>query len=131
MATEKQLLVLSTQRRAPTPSSKAHAQRALAETNMSYTVITAPVAGRITKLTAAKGTYTTPGQALMMFVPRDIWVTANFKETQLADMRPGQPVDIRIDAYPGRNFTATSTASRPAAARPSACCRRRTPPAIT
>jgi membrane fusion protein (multidrug efflux system) len=40
----------------------------------------------------------------MMFVPRDVWVTANFKETQLADMRPGQPVDIVADAYPGRTF---------------------------
>ena len=40
----------------------------------------------------------------MMFVPRDVWVTANFKETQLLALRPGQPVDIRIDAYPDRVF---------------------------
>ncbi len=40
----------------------------------------------------------------MMFVPRDLWVTANFKETQLDHMRPGQPVTIEIDAYPGRTF---------------------------
>ena len=45
-------------------------------------------------LTAAKGGYAAVGQALMMFVPRDVWVTANFKETQLDLMRPGQPVDI-------------------------------------
>jgi membrane fusion protein (multidrug efflux system) len=40
----------------------------------------------------------------MMFVPREVWVTANFKETQLAHMRPGEPVDVRVDAYPGRSF---------------------------
>jgi membrane fusion protein (multidrug efflux system) len=40
----------------------------------------------------------------MMFVPQDVWVTANFKETQLDRMRPNQPVDIRIDAYPRRRF---------------------------
>jgi membrane fusion protein (multidrug efflux system) len=40
----------------------------------------------------------------MMLVPPEVWVTANFKETQLNLMRPGQPVDIRIDAYPGRVF---------------------------
>jgi membrane fusion protein, multidrug efflux system len=40
----------------------------------------------------------------MMFVPRDVWVTANFKETQLAYMRDGQPVDITIDAFPDRTF---------------------------
>ena len=45
-----------------------------------------------------------PGQSLMMFVPDSIWVTANFKETQITDMRPGQPADIKVDAYPGRIF---------------------------
>jgi membrane fusion protein (multidrug efflux system) len=55
-------------------------------------------------LTAAKGNYAAVGQALMMFVPREVWITANFKETQLNLMRPGQPVTISIDAYPGRTF---------------------------
>jgi membrane fusion protein (multidrug efflux system) len=71
---------------------------------LARTIITAPVAGRVIKLTAAKGGYAAVGQALMMFVPREVWVTANFKETQLNLMRPGQPVDIAIDAYPGRTF---------------------------
>jgi membrane fusion protein (multidrug efflux system) len=75
-----------------------------AETNLSRTIITAPVAGRVTQLTAAKGNYAAVGQALMMFVPRDVWVTANFKETQLDLMRPGQPVTIAVDAYPDRTF---------------------------
>jgi membrane fusion protein, multidrug efflux system len=82
----------------------AQAQLAQADANLSRTIITAPVAGRVTHLSAAKGGYAAVGQALMMFVPRDIWVTANFKETQLDLMRPGQPVDITIDAFPGRVF---------------------------
>jgi membrane fusion protein, multidrug efflux system len=105
VATEKQLPVLQSQQ------LQAHAQleqmRASMEqgnTNLSRTVITAPAAGFVTKLTAAKGDYAAAGQALMMFVPRDVWVTANFKETQLYSMRPGQPVDIAVDAYPKRIF---------------------------
>jgi len=82
----------------------SQAQLAQAEANLSRTIITAPVAGRVTHLSAAKGGYAGVGQALMMFVPRDVWVTANFKETQLDLMRPGQPVDITIDAYPDRTF---------------------------
>jgi membrane fusion protein, multidrug efflux system len=97
-ATEKQEPVLEAQLK------NAQAQLAQAEANLSRTIITAPVAGRVTHLTAAKGGYAAVGQALMMFVPRDVWVTANFKETQLDLMRPGQPVDITIDAYPDRTF---------------------------
>ncbi len=48
--------------------------------------------------------YAAVGQALMMFVPREVWVTANFKETQLLSVRPGDPVDIRVDTYPHRVF---------------------------
>jgi len=75
-----------------------------ARTNLDRTTITAPVAGRVTKLSAAKGTYAQIGQSLMMFVPSELWVTANFKETQLTYMRPGQPVDISVDAFPDRSF---------------------------
>ncbi|MGN6749655.1 MAG: HlyD family secretion protein [Xanthobacteraceae bacterium] len=85
--------------------AQAHATLEQAQANLARTIITAPVAGRVTKLTAAKGGYAAVGQALMMFVPREVWVTANFKETQLNLMRPGQPVTIAIDAYPGRTFT--------------------------
>jgi membrane fusion protein, multidrug efflux system len=105
VATSKQIPVLEAQRDlANAQLAQARANLAQAETNLSRTVITAPVSGRVTKLTAARGTYAAVGQALMMFVPRDVWVTANFKETQLDLMRPGQPVDIEIDAYPGRTF---------------------------
>ena len=53
----------------------------------------------MTQLTAAKGIYATPGQTFMQIVPLHVWVTANFRETQLADMHPGQPADLCIDAY--------------------------------
>ena len=98
VAIEKQVPVLRAQR------ASAEAQLATAEANLSRTVITAPVAGRVTHLSAAKGAYAAVGQALMMFVPREMWITANFKETQLDLIRPGEPVDIVIDAYPDRTF---------------------------
>jgi membrane fusion protein (multidrug efflux system) len=98
IATEKQEPVLEAQ------LQTSQAQLAQAAANLSRTIITAPVAGRVTRLTAAKGGYAAVGQALMMFVPREVWVTANFKETQLDLMRPGEPVSIGIDAYPDRMF---------------------------
>jgi membrane fusion protein, multidrug efflux system len=70
--------------------------------NLSYTTITAAQRGRVAHLSAARGQFVQPGQALMMFVPDRIWVTANFKETQITDMHPGQPVTVTIDAYPDR-----------------------------
>lgn len=80
--------------------AKARAQVDKARLDLSYTTVTAAEAGRIVRLTAAVGQYVQTGASLAMFVPDRIWVTANFKETQLANMRPGQPADIRIDAYP-------------------------------
>jgi membrane fusion protein (multidrug efflux system) len=104
-AAAKQIAVLKTQQEAAAGQlDAARAGQAQAEANLSRTVITAPVAGRATKISAAKGAYAQPGQALMMFVPTNVWVTANFKETQLTHMRPGQPVSITVDAYPGRSF---------------------------
>jgi len=104
-AVEKQIGVLQAQRElAFGQLAQARASLEQAQANLSRAIITAPVAGRVTKLTAAKGGYAAVGQALMMFVPREVWITANFKETQLDFMRPGQPVDIAIDAYPGRRF---------------------------
>jgi membrane fusion protein (multidrug efflux system) len=104
-AAEKQLAILQTQRMESLGRlDQARAAQSQADINLSRTEISAPAAGRVTKLSAAKGNYTVPGQALMMLVPPEVWVTANFKETQLNLMRRGQPVDIRIDAYPGRMF---------------------------
>jgi len=105
VAAEKQNAVLEAQRKLSAAQlAQARAAKEQAAANLSRTVITAPIAGRVTHLSAAKGGWAAVGQALMMFVPRDVWVTANFKETQLDLMRPGQPVDIRIDAYPDRSF---------------------------
>ena len=105
VATEKQLPVLKAQRGiAEAQLEQARATKEQADANLSRTLITAPVAGRVARLTAARGNYAAIGQALMMFVPRDVWVTANFKETQLLTVRPGDPVDIRIDTYPDRKF---------------------------
>ncbi|MDI3470074.1 MAG: Membrane fusion component of MSF-type tripartite multidrug efflux system [Pseudolabrys sp.] len=102
---EKQLEVLRTQRDgAVAQVEEAQAGLDKAEADLARTVIVAPEDGRVAKLSAAKGAYAQPGQALLMFVPRNVWITANFKETQLTDMRPGQPVDIEIDAYPDRDF---------------------------
>jgi membrane fusion protein, multidrug efflux system len=81
----------------------AQARVRQAELNLSYTTITAPVDGRVTARTVGPGNYVQPGQGLLALVPQHVWVTANFKETQLTDMRPGQPVDLRLDAYP--NYT--------------------------
>lgn len=81
---------------------QAEAQRESAQQNLSYTTLTAIQPGRIVNLSGAKGQFVEAGQAIAMFIPDEIWVIANFKETQLADMRPGQPVQLTIDAYPDR-----------------------------
>ena len=80
----------------------AEAKVRQASLNLSYTRIVAPVDGRVTARTVDTGNYVQPGQGLLALVPQHVWVTANFKETQLKDMRPGQPADLRLDAYPDR-----------------------------
>ncbi len=73
-----------------------------AELNLSYAKIKikAPIDGYVTKEAVAIGDYLQVGQALMSLVPPRVWVIANFKETQLRNMQPGQPVNISVDAYP-------------------------------
>jgi membrane fusion protein (multidrug efflux system) len=75
-----------------------------AQLNLSYTTVTAAQAGRVVSLSAAVGQFAQAGTTLTMFVPDEIWVTANFKETQLDAMRAGQPVTLTIDAYPDRSI---------------------------
>ena len=75
-----------------------------AKLNLGYTDMLAPQAGRIARLTGAVGQYVQTGQAITMFVPDRLWVTSNFKETQITDMRPGQKVTLSIDAYPDRKI---------------------------
>jgi membrane fusion protein (multidrug efflux system) len=85
------------------------AQLAQAVLNLSYTVIRCPVTGIIGKKSVEVGQNVNVGQELVEVTPlNDVWVTANFKETQLARMRPGQPVEINVDAY-GRTWKAHVT----------------------
>ena len=85
------------------------AQLDQAELNLSYTVVRSPVTGIIGKKTVEVGQNVGIGQELVEVVPLDdVWVTANFKETQLAHMRPGQPVEVKVDAY-GRTWKAHIT----------------------
>jgi membrane fusion protein (multidrug efflux system) len=101
VAAQKQAAVLKTQREISSGQlEQANGAKEQADANLARTIIAAPAAGRVTKLMAAKGAYAQAGQSLMIFVPREVWVTANVKETQLVDIRPGQGVDIRVDAYP-------------------------------
>jgi membrane fusion protein, multidrug efflux system len=81
------------------------AELAQAQLNFSYTIIRSPVTGIIGKKTVEVGQNVSVGQEMLEVVPLDdIWVTANFKETQLAHMRPGQPVEVHVDAY-GRTWS--------------------------
>lgn len=77
-----------------------------AELNLSYTKIYAPESGRVTRRTVEEGAYLQVAQSLFAIVPDDLWVTANFKETQLTYMQPGQPAQVEVDAYPGKVFIA-------------------------
>jgi membrane fusion protein (multidrug efflux system) len=73
-----------------------------ADLGVEYTTIRAPMAGRVTKKTVQVGQVVQPGQPLLAIVSLDdVWIVANYKETQLTDVRPGQPATIRVDTYPG------------------------------
>jgi len=98
-----------TDARAKSESAGGHMEQARADLhsaqlNLSYTKIYAPVSGVIGRKTVELGHRVQPGQGLLVIVPLDdIWITANFKETQLKRMRPGQSVTIRVDTF-GRDY---------------------------
>jgi membrane fusion protein, multidrug efflux system len=83
---------------------QAESQRQQAELQLSYTRIFAPFDGRITKKSVEPGNYVQPGQTLFSLVPPEVWVIANFKETQLKRMKVGQSVSVQVDAIPGHTF---------------------------
>ncbi len=87
-------------------AKQAETQVQQAELQLSYTKIFAPFDGRVTKKSVEPGNYVQPGQTLFSLVPSDVWVVANFKETQLKKMKVGQSVSVRVDAIPGRDFKA-------------------------
>jgi membrane fusion protein (multidrug efflux system) len=108
--------------RARSSSANGHLEQAradlhTAQLNLSYTKIYAPVSGVIGRKTVEIGHRVQPGQSLLAIVPvDDIWVTANFKETQLKYVRPGQPVTVRVDTF-DRDYEGT-VESMPGAAGP-------------
>ncbi len=83
---------------------EAEAEVERARLNLSYARITAPSDGYVTKKSVEPGAYVQVGQKLFSLVSQDIWIVANFKETQISDMRPGQLVEIEVDAYPSTTF---------------------------
>ena len=82
----------------------AQAQLDVASLNLEWTNVTAPQDGWVTKRGVEAGNYVVAGQALMSLVTPEVWVTANFKEDQLDRLRPGQKVDMTVDAYPSLNL---------------------------
>jgi len=92
-------------------AAEAHAQQARAalaqaELNLKYTTVTAPIRGIVSKKGINVGQVVAAGQPLFAIVQiDDVWVTANFKETQLKEMRPGQRAVVSVDAYGGKDFT--------------------------
>jgi membrane fusion protein (multidrug efflux system) len=94
--------------RASSADARVLQQRAAvqqAELNLQYATVKAPLKGIVSKKTVEVGQVVAPGQPLMTIIPlEEVWVTANFKETQLENMRPGQPATIEVDAYSGHEF---------------------------
>jgi membrane fusion protein (multidrug efflux system) len=85
-----------------------------AQLQLGYTTLLAPTEGRIGKRTVELGQRVQPGQQLAAIVQGEVWITANFKETQLAKMKAGQAASVHLDAFPGREFTAHVESFAPA-----------------
>jgi membrane fusion protein, multidrug efflux system len=118
-ATQKQVPVRVADATSATASiAQAHANLEAAKLDFSYTAIVAPVDGVVTKKSVEVGQVVQQGQGLLMLVPlQDVWVTANFKETQLADVRDGQKAEVKADlsgkTYPGHvDSLAAATGTR-------------------
>jgi membrane fusion protein (multidrug efflux system) len=92
----------------------ADSQVAQARLTLSYTHVVAAIAGRIANKTAAPGNIVAAGTPLMAVVPRDVYVTANLKETQLNHIARGQPVEIKVDAYPDMKLAGKVDSVEPA-----------------
>ncbi len=96
---------LTAQSSAQASVDNAKAMLALAEKDLNDTKIIAPEDGLVTMRTAEQGAYAAVGQQLFTLVGTERWIVANFKEVQITDMRPGQKVDIVVDAYPNLKLT--------------------------
>jgi membrane fusion protein (multidrug efflux system) len=106
LATQRQLDVIATQKQqARAALDQARAERDIAQLNVGYTELRAPIDGVVGNRRARTGSYAVAGTQLLAIVPTTgLWVDANFKEDQLAHMLPGQPVSIRADVFPGHVF---------------------------
>jgi membrane fusion protein, multidrug efflux system len=91
----------------------ARIKREAAANDLASTRLTTPITGRIAGRSVRVGQFVQPGARLMTVVPDEMYVVANFKETQLGLMRPGQPAKIRVDALPGVTFTGAVTSVTP------------------
>ncbi len=87
-------------------AERAKAVLAQAEKNLQDTKVVAPIDGHVARRTVEPGAYLQPGQQIISLVGDELWVVANFKETQLKGMKPGQPVTVTLDAYPDRSWSA-------------------------
>lgn len=121
-ATQKQTQVIQKQTQASSTQigvANANYKKALtavdaAKLNLSYTVITAPVDGYVSRINLQAGQFVQAGQSLFYLVGKSIWVVANFKETQMGKIRPGQKVEVSIDAYPDYKFEGKVSSFSPA-----------------
>jgi membrane fusion protein (multidrug efflux system) len=134
---EKQLLILEQQKKQAASQTNAVSTQSLATSsqisiasstvkqrqvdvndaklNLSYTVITAPAGGRLSKVNVQIGQFVTAGQSVFSIVlDQSIWVIANYKETQYSKMKVGQPVTIEVDAIPGHEFEGKVSSFSPA-----------------
>ena len=115
-AAERQLDVIDTQKQQTLAAlAGAVADRDTAQLNLGYTELRAPIDGTVGNRSARTGAYATTGAQLLALVPaRGLWVDANFKENQLAHMRPGMPVTIEADVLPGEVFRGRVASLAPA-----------------
>lgn len=102
--------VAATRARAASATARVQQMRAAvtqAELNLQYATVKAPIRGIVSRKTVQIGQIVQPGQPMMTIIPLDdVWITANFKETQIDEMRAGQTVDVEVDAYGGRALKA-------------------------
>jgi membrane fusion protein (multidrug efflux system) len=101
--------VAASEARANSSLAKVQAKRAdleKAQLNLEYTIVRAPATGIVSQRNVEVGRMVQPGQPMLAVVPlEDVWVTANFKESQLANMRPGQKATVSVDAYGGKTYS--------------------------
>jgi membrane fusion protein (multidrug efflux system) len=115
-AAGRQLDVIETQKRQTQAAlAESLASVDLAHLNLSYTELRAPIAGVVGNRSARAGAYAAIGTQLISLVPaQGLWVDANFKESQLGKMRPGQPVSVKADILPGHEFVGHVASLAPA-----------------